>query len=98
MTKQLSFLEHPKMPGIVFLLSIFVSFFWIMLAFVDVYRYAGVGAFFEILWLPAVFLTIVLPALSLFLWFREKFNPRSLYLVSLVLIVVTFVLLGIYKY
>ena len=45
-------------------LSILVSIFWICSRFVNVYRFALVGAIFEILWLPMIVMLFFLPLIA----------------------------------
>lgn len=73
---------------IVFILSILVSAFWFLVYVVDVYHFAITGAVFELLWLPMIVIIFVLPVLSLVLLAKEKFNIRSLYLYSLIIIAI----------
>jgi hypothetical protein len=74
-----------KSPKIIFLLSIIVLLFWGIGNSVNVYRVAVVGAIFEILWLPMIGLTLVLPIVSFIFWFKEKFAVRSLNFYSLLI-------------
>ena len=69
---------------IVFILSILVSAFWFLGNAVDVYHFAITGAVFELLWLPMIVMLFVLPVLSLVLLAKDHFNPKSLYLYSLI--------------
>lgn len=76
-------------PKIVFVLSILTSVFWCLGQFVNVYYFAVVGAIFEIVWLPMIALLIVLPILSFIYLVKEKFNLRSLYLYSFLIVLAT---------
>ena len=78
-----------KLPVIVFLLSILTAVFWSMGQLINVYHFAVVGAIFEILWLPMIALLVALPILALINWVKEKFNPKSLYLYSVLIILAT---------
>ena len=75
---------------IIFVLSILVSAFWYLGKNVNVYRYAFIGAVFEILWLPMLGMLCLLPLISLFLWVREKFSIKSLYLYAIILLSLSF--------
>lgn len=74
---------------VVFILSLFVSGFWWLVQFVDVYRFAVVGAIFELLWLPSVAMLYGLPVISLILLIKEKLNIRSLYIYSILIAAAT---------
>jgi hypothetical protein len=78
-----------KTSKIVFILSLFTALFWCIGQLVNVYYFAISGAIFEILWLPMLVLLFVLPLFSLTYWVKEKFNLKSLYLYSLLIILST---------
>jgi hypothetical protein len=59
-----------------------VAGFWWLGNSINVYRFALVGAIFEILWLPALAMLFLLPIASLILLIKEKVNIRSLYIYS----------------
>ncbi len=77
----------------VFVISFFVTLFWIIGNTADVYHFAITGAFFELLWLPMLALIIFLPAISIVLFVKDKFNLRSLALYSILLLTPTILLL-----
>jgi hypothetical protein len=79
-----------KKPKAVFILSILASVFWYIGQTVNVYYFAVVGVIFEILWLPMIALLIVLPIFSLIYLVKEKFNLKSLYLYSFLILMFTF--------
>lgn len=76
-------------------LSILVSIFWICSRFVNVYRFALVGAIFEILWLPMIVMLFFLPVISGYFLFKEKFSFHSTYLYVLVVMLFTFIIIRI---
>ena len=76
-------------------LSILVSIFWICSRFVNVYRFALVGAIFEILWLPMILMLFFLPLIACYFLFKEKFSIHSTYLYALVLMLFTFIIIRI---
>jgi hypothetical protein len=80
----------------VFLISFFVALFWIIGNTADVYYFAFTGAIFELLWLPMIALIIFLPVISILLFVKDKFNPRSLAMYSLLLLttVILFIFLN----
>lgn len=74
-------------------LSVFVLFFVGLSRLLNVYQISFVGAIFEILWLPVILLLFILPVLSIIYWIQEKFNPKSIYLYSIVLGIAAIVLM-----
>ncbi len=81
--------KNSKNSKIVLILSIFTSGFWYLGQNIDVYRFVLVGAIFEILWLPMLAMLFFLPIISLILLVKEKFNIKSLYLYSILIIIAT---------
>ena len=82
-----------KMPVIIFLASLLVPLFWLLGQLINVYKTAWVGAVFELLWLPMILLLFTLPVLAAIYWSRAKFNFRSLYFYSLVILTIGIVLI-----
>lgn len=78
---------------IVFIASIIVLLFWFLGQAGDVYRYAWLGALFEILSLPMLAGLFALPVVSFVLLIKNKFNPRSLYLYSFIISLVGMLLI-----
>ena len=77
-----------NLSKILFILSIEVSLFWILAGLVNIYHFAIVGVFYEILWFPNLILLFSLPLISLFFLYKEKKKLRSLYLYSILLLTV----------
>jgi hypothetical protein len=75
--------------------SILVSFFWICSRFINVYRFALVGAIFEILWLPMILMLFFLPVIACYFLFKEKFSFHSTYLYAFLLMLFTFLIIRI---
>lgn len=84
--------QNSKTSKIVFLLSIFIFIYWCLEQIINVYRFALVGAIFELLWLFMLVGLFGLPILCMIYWVKEKFNLRSLYLYSLIITVTTILL------
>jgi len=61
------------MKKTVLFLSILVSLFWFASQFINIYRFALVGAIFEILWLPMILMVFCLPLISFYYLLKEKF-------------------------
>lgn len=87
--------QNTNFNKILFISSILVCLFWILSQTIDVYKYAIVGAIFEILWFPCIISLILIPLVSLIFLIMEKFNLRSLNFYSL--IVITIAILIIYN-
>lgn len=78
--------QNSRASKAVFILSLIVAAFWFLAYIVNVYHFAVTGAIFELFWLPMIVMIFGLPVLSMFLWFKEKFNIKSHYLHSLLVI------------
>ncbi len=87
--------KHSKTSKVIFIFSIITSVYLFIGWTTDVYTNKLVGAIFEILWLPAILATIVLPVLSLIFLIKAKFNFRSLYLYAIIIVVITVLAIGI---
>ncbi len=85
---------HLQLPKYIFVASFIVSLFWIAGNYTNIYAYKLTGTIFEILWLPMLLLFFVLPATALFFWYKHKFNRKSLYLWSLLMIVIAVLLIA----
>ncbi len=84
--------------GKIFLiLSLCLFLFWVSGNVINIYRYAVVGAIFELLWLPMLAMLFVLPVLTFIFWAKEKFMIRSLYLYSMCIAIVTLLLMILIK-
>ena len=82
-----------KKSVIVFIASIIVPLFWYLGQVINVYRYAWLGALFEILSLPMLAALFILPVFSFVLLIKNKFSPRSLYLYSFIISIVSMLLI-----
>lgn len=80
------------------LLSIAVAIFWVLGKTMNVYHFDFVGALFELLWLPAILLLFGLPIISIIYWIKDKFNIRSLYLYSFLLMILTILFVIFYQH
>jgi hypothetical protein len=74
---------------VVFGLSVLVTFFWVFGNLIDIYHFAIIGVVFELLWLPVLLLSVVLPLVCVFFLCKEKFSLQSLYVYSFLMLVVT---------
>ncbi|MAC95579.1 MAG: hypothetical protein CMC96_08755 [Flavobacteriales bacterium] len=77
--------------AILLLVNFLTVTFWIVSQNVDVYRFAIVGAIFELFWLPIIASLLLMPFVSIFFWYKDKFKKKSkfvyLLLVSLLSII-----------
>lgn len=89
MTTPISPLSNKKATVVVFVLSCIMTLFWLLGNLFDVYQFAVTGALFEILWLPILALTFILPLVALVLFIQDKFSFKSLNLYFLVLVIRT---------
>jgi hypothetical protein len=78
---------------ILFILSISCLVFWFLGHTIDVYRFAVVGAIFEILWLMMLLGLFVLPIVSIVFLIKEKFHIRSLYLYCILINISTILMM-----
>ncbi len=85
MSKPVHVFRHTKQSKIVLPLSVLVALYWCLGKTTDVYHMKFVGALFEILWLPMIILLFALPIASLGFFVKDKCNPRSFYLYSLLI-------------
>ena len=86
-----------RINKLILLLSIIVFLYWFLSRTINVYQYAIVGAIFEILWLPVLVFTFLLPVLVLWLWHKEHFAFRSLNPYSLLISVLTILVMVFYR-
>ncbi len=96
MSQEINSFKNTRISKTFFLLSVLVFVIWLAGQIINVYRFAVVGAIFEILWLPMFAILLVLPIMSFIFWVKEKFNLRSFYLFT-ILIVITTILLMVFR-
>ena len=53
--------------------------FWLFALHYNVYKWAVVGAIFEMLWLPMIVLPFLLPLLIVYFWGRGGFKFKSIF-------------------
>jgi hypothetical protein len=86
-----------EMKKTVLFLSILVSLFWFASQFINIYRFALVGAIFEILWLPMILMVFCLPLISFYYLLKEKFSVNSTYLYAILIMSFTFLIILFFK-
>lgn len=91
-------LAYNKAVAKVFLIISFFCFtYWIGAYLIgDIYRWALLGAIFEILWLPALAVMYLLPAFLLLLAMWNRFKIHKYYYFGLVILLVAIALLYSY--
>jgi hypothetical protein len=67
-----------------------ILLYWLLCNTIDVYKFAVLGVFYEILWLPMLILFIILPILNTYTIFKNKNNLIPYF--SLALNVITIVI------
>jgi len=93
-SRKRSFLANPRFSRVMFLLSVAVFLYYVIIKFIvaDVYKFAFVGAIFELLWLPMLILLVVIPIASVLLLIKNYSN-RGLAVGSILLIAAAIVIL-----
>ncbi len=74
-------------------MSVFVLFYVVIFKAVNPYKYAVVGAVYEILWLFIVATIFIIPVIALWVLLKNKFSIKSFYLYSLLISAATIGLL-----
>ncbi len=74
----------------IFILSILAAALWLLGQSMDVYKYAIVGAIFEMLWLPLMIGMIALVIMAFIKWTKEKFALNSYNFFSILILCGTF--------
>lgn len=80
MKKETTTFKNSRLSKILFVLSIIVFTYWGIGQNINVYRFAVVGAIYEILWVFMLIGLYGLPIIALIFLIKEKFSFRSLYL------------------
>jgi len=80
---------------IIFVIAVFVSIYWWLSQTIDIYQFKLIGAFYEILWLPAIAALALIPVISLIFWTKEKFTLKSFHPFAILIIVITILALTI---
>ena len=93
MAAELIAFKNSTTSKVLFFISVGVLVYWCVGGLFDVYRFAVVGAIYEILWVFMLITLFVVPILSLIFWIKERFNFRSLYLYAILIPVINILLL-----
>jgi hypothetical protein len=93
MAHEVTTFKNSSLSKIFFVLSIIVFAYWSVGQIINVYRFAVVGAIYEILWLFMLLMLFVLPIMALIFLIKEKFSFRSLYLYTIIIAVINILLM-----
>jgi len=86
-------IENNKQCKTVFGISAFALLFVLLFKNIDIYKYAVVGAVFELLWLVIVTAFFIIPFIALWFLFKRNFTVKSLCLYTLLISVASILLL-----
>lgn len=81
------------MKQFLFSASLFSAVYWFIANSINVYQYVLVGAIFELTSIIMLFVLVVVPLLSLYYWYKEKFNMKSKYFYAMLICIITLFLL-----
>lgn len=59
---------------------ILITVFWLIGKNVNIYQVSFVGVIFEIIWLPMILFTFILPLLCIYFWYSERWSYKSPFL------------------
>jgi len=82
MREGLSSFKNSALNKALFSVSIITILYWWTAKSLNVYKYAFLGAIFELLWLVMIAAVFIGPVFSILLFLRDRYNPRSLVLYS----------------
>ncbi|WP_336518374.1 hypothetical protein [Pollutibacter soli] len=86
--------QQKGVKNVFIILAIIIALYWVVAFFTNVYSLKILDAIYEILWLPTLLLTFIIPVFSFIIWAGEKFKLKSAYLFSLLLSVITILLIS----
>ena len=93
MRERLTLFKNSVINKALFIISIITIVYWWSAKSLNVYKYAFLGAIFELLWLPVIAAVFIGPVISSLFFVREKYNARSLVLFAFLFQVVAFYML-----
>ena len=73
--------------NLLFALSISILLYWLLCNTIDVYKYAILGVFYEIIWFPMLVMLFVLPIINTYSMLKTK--NRQIHYFSLLLNMIT---------
>jgi len=86
-------INNNKQSKFVFCISVFFLLYVAIFKSVSPYKYAVVGAVFEILWLFIMAAIFIIPIIALWVLFKKNFSFKSFYFYTLLISAATIVLL-----
>lgn len=89
--------KQSKLPLIIFVISVWVSLFFLSGQFIDYYHFELTGALFELLYLPSLMGMFFILVFSIIRILKEKFTFKSLYVYSFLVIALTFVYVVLFR-
>lgn len=95
MNLNIQFLYAPITARLIFSLSLVSACFWISACFIDVYKNPVVGVIFEMIWLPMILSTLIIPIFSILI-ILKKGSKKTLPLLSFLLTTGTIIFLIFY--
>lgn len=78
-------------------MSMLVALLWLLGQTTNIYRFAVVGAIFEILWLPLLAALPTFAIMAFIFWVKDKFNYRSFNLYTILLIAAAILIPIVFK-
>jgi hypothetical protein len=85
--------RNSRLAKFFFIISIIAFLYWFIGRTIDVYRFALVGAVWELLWIFMIMIQFALPVISLVFLIKEQFSLTSLYLYTLIISVSSILLM-----
>lgn len=93
MRERLTSFKNSAINKALVIVSIITILYWWSAKSLNVYKYAFLGAIFELLWLLMIAAVFIGPVFSILLFVRDKYNARSLVLYAFVFQVLALYLL-----
>lgn len=86
-------IQNTKQSKIVFGISVLTLLLIILFKTIDIYKYAVVGALFEMLWMFIMAAVFILPIVAIWGLFKNSFSFKSFYFFAIIISVVSMILL-----
>ena len=86
-------IQNTKQSKIIFGISVLTLLLVVVFQSIDIYKYAIVGAVFEMLWLFIVAAVFILPIVAIWGLFKYNFSIKSYYFVTLFISVISLIVL-----
>ena len=92
-SKRIHAISYQSSINIVFVLSLLALIYWSLATYVNVYKRAVGGAIFEILWVPMLIATIILPIVALVQVIQKRHTHYAMPLISLIMGIISIALM-----